>query len=153
MIGIDAAIMMTYCSTLENPLASGANTQIRDPPCPNHQPCFSICHIISVTNKTRDRRNRLRNSHVESDVAARDLICATLMIVATIELQPVSFQGPSKKRSQIDADKIPRLITNSTPIFFRSFILSCHMNVAGNTARRKSVITLTADRNNKKVSQ
>ena len=88
---------------------------------------------------------------MESDVAARDLICATLMIVATIELRPVSFQGLSKKESRIDADKIPRLMTNSKPIFFRSFILSCHMNVAGNTARTKSVTTLTADQNGKKV--
>ena len=57
MIGIDAAIMMTYCSTLENVLASGPNPQIRDSPCPNHQPCCSICYIISVTDERQKNRS------------------------------------------------------------------------------------------------
>ena len=74
-----------------------------------------------------------------------------MIVVATIELQLVSFQEISEKASLADTDKIPRPSTIVKPIFFRGFKLSCHINVAGNTARAKSVTTLIAGRISKET--
>lgn len=74
------------------------------------------------------------------------------MVVATIELHFASFSRVPENENCAYADKIPRPITKIRPIFFRSFMLSCHINVAGNTAKIKSVITLIAGRISKNAS-
>ncbi len=57
MIGIDAAIMMTYCSMLENASAYEPNPQAGDSPCPDHQPRCSIYCIISATDERQRNRS------------------------------------------------------------------------------------------------
>lgn len=59
MIGMDAAIMMTYCSTLEKALASSQSSQIRESPSPNDQPYRGICYILSVTVTDERQKKRL----------------------------------------------------------------------------------------------
>ena len=141
---------MTYCSTLENTLASGPVPRTSDSPCPNHQPSCSICDIVLVTGK-RHRYRSMKPTGIIGSWCQRSYLhhldgCCDHR-TAALEL-PRSLG----KESPADTDNIPRPNTSIKPIFFRNFILSCQINVAGNTARVKSVITLTAGRIGKKAS-